>query len=70
MSPRCLKPQTSDLADDSRRLHKILDKRCVKHVGCSRWRKIDSAEVERGKDKGKPWEKYTRVAEMLEAADV
>ena len=51
-------------------LYKILDERGVKYIGYSQWRKIDSAEVERGKDKGKPREKYTRVAEMLEAADV
>ncbi len=51
-------------------LYKILDERGVKHIGYSQWEKIDSAEVERGKDKGKPREKYTRVAEMLEIAGV
>lgn len=49
-------------------LYRILDGRGVKYIGYSQWKRIDDAEVERGKDKGKPREKYTRVAEMLETA--
>ena len=46
-----------------------------RHGGCStssskrcsypEWLKLDTAEVERGKPKGKPREKFTRIEEML-----
>ena len=49
-------------------LLKILDGRGVRYINYPQWEKIDAAEISRGKSQGKPREKYTRVAEMLEAA--
>ena len=51
-------------------LYEILYKRGVKYINYPQWEKVDAAEVERGESKSKPREKYTRVAEMLEAAGV
>jgi len=33
------------------------------------WRTIDTAEIERGSSAGKPREKFTRIAEMLNVID-
>ncbi len=51
-------------------LYEILDRRGVKYIAYPQWGKVDTAEVERGEPKGKPREKYTRVAEMLAVAGV
>jgi NADPH-dependent glutamate synthase beta subunit-like oxidoreductase len=44
----------------------LLDERKVRYVTFAEWKKIDSREVELGKPKGKPREKFTYVREMLE----
>ncbi len=49
-------------------LCKLLDERGVRYIKYQQWEKADAAEVKRGEAKGKPREKYTRIAEMLEAA--
>ena len=54
--------------DGTPALLKILDQRGVKYIDYPQWEKVDTAEVKHGEPKGKPREKYTRVAEMLEAA--
>lgn len=46
-------------------LRNILERRGVRAVTFPEWLKIDSAEIERGKKKGKPREKFTRIDEML-----
>jgi len=46
-------------------LHALLDERGVRWVSYGDWRKIDAAEVARGKTRGKPREKFTTVNEML-----
>lgn len=46
-------------------LRPLLETRGVRMVDLSEWLKIDSAEVERGKEKGKPREKFTRIDDML-----
>lgn len=43
----------------------LIRQRCAKIVGLSDWFNIDAAEVERGRGKGKPREKFTQVEEML-----
>jgi NADPH-dependent glutamate synthase beta subunit-like oxidoreductase len=39
--------------------------RGVRVVNFDDWRRIDAAEVEAGKARGKPREKFVRVADML-----
>jgi ferredoxin/flavodoxin---NADP+ reductase len=46
-------------------LHRLLEGRGVRVLNYQNWLMIDSAEIERGKPKGKPREKFTRVDEML-----
>ena len=46
-------------------LHALLDERGVRWVSYGDWRKIDAAEVARGKTRGKPREKFTTIIEML-----
>jgi ferredoxin--NADP+ reductase len=46
-------------------VRRLLAKRGVRAVSYPDWKKIDAAEVARGAPKGKPREKFTRVAEML-----
>ena len=43
----------------------LLEARRVRWVSFAEWLKIDAAEIARGKDKGKPREKFTRIDEML-----
>ncbi|MGB8275420.1 MAG: NAD(P)-binding protein [Alphaproteobacteria bacterium] len=43
----------------------LLAERGVRVIGYSDWQKIDAAEINRGQPKGKPREKFTRVAEMI-----
>ena len=46
-------------------IYPLLNNRNVPLVNYDRWLKIDAVEVDHGKVKGKPREKFTRVAEML-----
>jgi ferredoxin--NADP+ reductase len=46
-------------------LHRLLEGRGVRVLSYQNWLMIDSAEIERGKPKDKPREKFTRVHEML-----
>jgi ferredoxin--NADP+ reductase len=48
-------------------LRSLLAARGTRAVSYSNWQAIDAAEVSRGAPKGKPREKFTRVAEMLAA---
>ncbi|MBI1371895.1 MAG: NADP oxidoreductase [Phycisphaera sp.] len=47
----------------------LLDSRGVRVVRYADWLKIDAAELERGKAKGKPRDNFTSVAEMLAVLD-
>jgi ferredoxin--NADP+ reductase len=51
---------------NSDELKALLESRGVRPVTYSDWRRIDEAEIQRGKLKGKPREKFTRIPEMLE----
>ena len=53
----------------SEALQPLLASRGVSVVSLADWLKIDAAEVARGQPKGKPREKFTRVAEMLQCLD-
>jgi ferredoxin--NADP+ reductase len=44
----------------------LLKERNIRYVTYQEWRKIDAREIELGKPKGKPREKFTYVSEMLE----
>ena len=46
-------------------LKKVLAERGVRLVTFSDWRKIDAAEIERGRLQGKPRDNFTSVAQML-----
>lgn len=48
-------------------LRKLLAERGTRVVNYVEWRRIDAAEIGRGQPKGKPREKFTRIAEMLGA---
>jgi len=48
-------------------LRKLLAGRGPRVVTYGEWRRIDAAEIGRGQPKGKPREKFTRIAEMLDA---
>jgi ferredoxin--NADP+ reductase len=50
-------------------LEPLLAARGVRVISLDDWLKIDAAEVARGQPKGKPREKFTRVAEMLQCLD-
>ncbi len=50
---------------DSEAMKKMLTEKGVRFISFDDWLKIDAAEIERGKAKGKPREKFTRVEEML-----
>jgi ferredoxin--NADP+ reductase len=53
---------------DSDAVLELLAERDVKVVRYEDWKKIDAAEMERGKGAGKPREKFVKVGEMIEAA--
>ncbi len=53
---------------DTKAVEETLIKRGVRFVSFSDWKKIDAAEIERGKPSGKPREKFTKIEEMLSAA--
>jgi len=46
-------------------LRSLLEGRGVRVLNYQSWQMIDSAEIDRGKPKGKPREKFTRIHEML-----
>ncbi len=50
-------------------LRGLLAERGIRVISYDDWRRIDAAEMERGKPKGKPREKYTRISEMLEVLE-
>ncbi len=54
---------------DSEPLRQLLRERKVRVVTFADWQRIDAAEVERGKSKGKPREKFAFVEEMLALLD-
>jgi ferredoxin--NADP+ reductase len=54
---------------DSKALLDHLNEKNIKVVDYDTWRKIDAAEIERGRSRGKPREKFVTVDEMLKAAE-
>ncbi|MFB3081968.1 MAG: FAD-dependent oxidoreductase [Gammaproteobacteria bacterium] len=58
------------LSDDTKPgadgLYPLLTERGIRVISFANWREIDAVEVERGKPKGKPREKFTTVKDMLE----
>ena len=50
---------------DTRCLLELLKKKNVRAVSFPDWKKIDAAEINRGKANGKPREKFVTVPEML-----
>ena len=50
---------------DSEAVKELLDSRGVQVVSFDDWRRIDAIEIARGRPKGKPREKCTRVQDML-----
>lgn len=50
-------------------LRTILESRGVRVVDIDGWARIDAAETERGKARGKPREKFTHIDEMLSALE-
>jgi ferredoxin/flavodoxin---NADP+ reductase len=46
-------------------LRPLLEKRGIQVLNYQNWLKLDAAEINRGKPKGKPREKFTRIHEML-----
>ncbi|MCL4218748.1 MAG: NADP oxidoreductase, partial [Candidatus Hydrogenedentes bacterium] len=57
--PPCADPDDKEIAE-------LLAKAAVRPVSYPDWQAIDAAEVARGKNSGKPREKFTRVDEMLD----
>ncbi len=49
--------------------YELLDRRNIRHISFTDWKKIDDTEIARGEPAGKPREKYTRVSEMLALLD-
>ena len=60
--PPCPTPDTAELLQ-------LLRSRGVRAVSFDDWRRLDAAEVARGKPAGKPREKLATVAEMLALLD-
>jgi len=58
----CAKP-------DSQAVQSLLQSRKVRVVSFTDWKKIDAAEIERGKALGKPREKFVSIEEMLAVLD-
>ena len=54
---------------DTHPIRELLAHRGIRVVDIAGWRKIDAAEIERGKAYGKPRERFTAVREMLEVLD-
>ena len=49
----------------NKKIHEILDSKKVRYINFIEWEIIDKHEVENGKPKGKPREKFTYTDEML-----
>lgn len=47
-------------------IYELLDARGIRHISYSDWQKIDHLEIERGRAKGKPREKFTSIQEFLD----
>lgn len=67
---QCLLEDIEKLDDGSNKsgaeaIYSILNGKNIRHISFDDWKKIDAKEVEIGKPKGKPREKYTYVDEML-----
>lgn len=54
---------------DSDAVRSVLAERGIRVISFEDWRRIDAVEVARGEAAGKPREKFTRIQEMLSAAD-
>ena len=50
-------------------IKKLLQNRNINVISFEDWQKIDSAEIERGNKVGKPREKFTKIEEMIVAAN-
>ncbi|MFQ5658964.1 MAG: NADP oxidoreductase [Gammaproteobacteria bacterium] len=50
-------------------IYSILDKKGIRYINFSDWKKIDKSEIEHGTANEKPREKYTSVEEMLALLD-
>ena len=59
--------ELGSIADDS--IVEFLQAQGVRFVTWDDWKRIDEAEVERGRSRGAPRSKFARVAEMLELLD-
>ena len=57
----CAHPSSDELKE-------LLKTKNIKFVTFADWKKIDAAEIERGKPLGKPREKFIKIEEMLQAA--
>ncbi len=53
---------------DSNAVIQLLGNKKIRFINFEDWKKIDAAEIERGKALGKPREKFVTVADMLAAA--
>ena len=60
------KLDTGEAKQGAEAVYPLLSRQDVRVVNYGEWKQIDAAEVARGEPKGKPREKYTRVAEMLD----
>lgn len=58
----CAKPGSAEI-------EKLLKQKNVRFVTFEGWKKIDAEEIKRGKEAGKPREKFTTVEEMLAVLD-
>ena len=55
-------------APDTNAVKNFLSQKSIRFVDFNDWKKIDAAEIERGKPLGKPREKFIKIEEMLAAA--
>jgi ferredoxin/flavodoxin---NADP+ reductase len=53
---------------DAEAMGELLERRGVRVFDYQTWSRLDTAEISRGKPKGKPREKFTRIDEMLAAS--
>jgi len=60
---------SGDSKQGTDKIYPILDERGVRYINYKEWEKIDEKEIEMGKPKGKPREKFTHVNEMLAVID-
>jgi ferredoxin--NADP+ reductase len=52
----------------SRKLQDLLNERGCRPVSYDQWLRIDAAEIDVGRSRGKPREKFTRIADLLSVA--